>query len=81
MTWDLRRIAKEWLQKNGYDGLFDRSAECACFLDDLMPCGSFENAEYCKPGYKIPCDGTCDQGKCDGHITEQKPASAEGDKI
>ena len=32
----LKSIAKQWLEKNGMDGLCNE--DCGCKLDDLMPC-------------------------------------------
>lgn len=49
-------IIKEFLIKEGYDGLF-YPGECACKIDDLCPCGS--NCLDCEPGYlqnKDECD-------------------------
>ena len=46
---ELHEIAAEWLKTNGYDGLFLVS-ECACEIDELMPCG--EPHPDCEAGYK-----------------------------
>ncbi len=61
-----RDIVKEYLRAHGYDGLFARG-ECACLVDDLMPCG--ETLRDCSPGYHKPCD--C--GDHVFHITADKP--------
>ena len=45
-------IVKSYLKQNGFDGLYS-PAECACELDDLMPCD--EPRPNCKPGYKVAC--------------------------
>ena len=69
---NLAEIVAEWLRDNGYDGLFYDEG-CACSVDDLFPC---DNANrYCEAGYKEPCDGTCDVGTCDWHITRAKGGS------
>ena len=44
-------IIAEYLKANGYDGLMNEN-DCACELDDLIPCG--EDFSTCEPGYKIP---------------------------
>lgn len=41
-------ITKDWLKKNGYDGLY-QLGECSCSLNDLFPCG--ELYVDCKAGY------------------------------
>ena len=45
----VREIVKEYLEKNGYDGLF--VDECTCSLEDLMPC-DYSNPN-CKAGYLV----------------------------
>jgi len=45
----VKEIVKEYLIKNGYDGLYDR--ECGCRIDDLMPC--VEGFEGCQAGYLV----------------------------
>ena len=62
-------IVISWLKLFGYDGLFD-PGNCACSTDDIAPCG--ELSLYCQPGYKQPCNGTCDSGNCDFHISSEK---------
>jgi len=46
-------IIKDYLIKNGYDGLFCADYDCACLILDLQPC--CEDMSRCKPGYKIQC--------------------------
>lgn len=49
----MKKNSKEWLEVNGYDGLFNSEGECACEKDGLEPCGmSGEETEDCQPGYK-----------------------------
>jgi hypothetical protein len=43
-------IIKEYLEKNGYDGLFNVDGECGCEINNLNPCG--ECLADCEPGYK-----------------------------
>ncbi len=66
----VRQIVKEYLIKNGYDGLYDEN--CGCPVDDLAPC---DTCIYdCRPGHKVPCDPeTCPaDGKCEHHIGNKK---------
>jgi len=35
----VREMVAERLKADGYDGLRDDWGECACKLEDLMPCG------------------------------------------
>jgi len=70
---DVREIVKEYLEKNGYDGLF-HPGMCSCTSDDLFPCG--EPYPWCEPGYKVPC--ACGEG-CDFDIGRDKPQSDGGE--
>ena len=63
-------MVREYLEKNGYDGLVEYDGECGCSLDDLMPCGH-ESAIDCEAGHKIDCPDTCGEG-CDFHIVSGK---------
>ena len=58
----VRDIVRDYLRKHGYDGLYNDAGDCACLIDDLMPCTACEGAyvDDCEPGYKTPCD-------CGGH--------------
>ena len=69
---NIRDIVKEHLQEKGYEGLYNWDAECACKLDDLMPCD--QGYQECEAGYLVEFDGdcTCGQG-CDYHIQKNKP--------
>ena len=56
----VKEIVKEYLEKNGYDGLCGEN--CGCGLDDFMPCGMFANDSTvigCKPAYKHKCNSDC----------------------
>jgi hypothetical protein len=48
---DVKSIVREYLKKNGYDGLYNEWGECGCVNEDLFPCGS--DPIECKPGHKI----------------------------
>ena len=73
MTVDCIDIVLGYLKENGYDGLFNDSHECACVLDDLVPC--CESIGDCQPGYKVPCD--C--GDHDYHMVEEKPEKTDAE--
>lgn len=49
----VKEIVAEWLRVLGYDGLVHRDGECACGLDDLMPCRC-PNERGCVCAYEIP---------------------------
>ena len=63
----VKDIIKEYLIKNGYDGLY--YDDCGCVLEDFYPCSS-EAILDCCPGYKTEFpNGKCDCGEgCDYHI-------------
>ena len=42
-----KKIIKNYLEENGYDGLYTDG--CGCRKHDLFPCDSVPNR--CKPGY------------------------------
>jgi hypothetical protein len=65
---NLRGIIADWLRTHGYDGLYDDDGECACRLNDLIPCGD-ANPTYCKPGVISIC--TCGEGH-DSHIVSRE---------
>lgn len=54
-----KEIVKNYLKRNGYDGL--AGDECGCERSDLMPCGEF--GANCEAGHKVKCD--CDCGECE----------------
>lgn len=64
----VRSIVNDYLQLHGYDGLF-YPGECACLLDDLMPCGG-DSIPHCEPGYRTECPEEC--GEHDFHIAPTK---------
>ncbi len=49
----VQEIVKEYLEKNGLDGLYSEG-ECACEKDDLFPC--CDGFPECQAGVKSPCD-------------------------
>lgn len=64
-------IIEDWLKTHGYDGLYHGEG-CACKIGDIAPCG--QPSGQCEAGYLLPCDGTCDAGKCDFHIGQRPKA-------
>ena len=46
-------MIREYLEKNGYDGLVSDDSECGCVLADLAPCDEVNN---CWAAYKWPGD-------------------------
>jgi hypothetical protein len=50
---DVIDIIREYLEKNGYDGLYNSDLECGCEVDDLAPCDNV--GHDCAAGYKYPC--------------------------
>jgi hypothetical protein len=65
-------MVEAWLFNNGFNGLYNDD-QCACKLDDLMPCGEPDITE-CHPGYLSKCDDECEFGDCDFHIVSEKKA-------
>ena len=55
----VKEIVKDYLEKNGYDGLCCEG--CGCGLDDFMPCEGCD-IKNCKPAYRHGCNGDC--AKC-----------------
>jgi len=52
-------MVREYLIKNGYDGLCAEDRECGCKLNDLMPCGG-DYTMTCEAGWKRDRDAECD---------------------
>ena len=52
----VKEIIKDYLGKNGFDGLC--SENCGCGLYNLMPCGN-DDALSCEPAYNHGCKGDC----------------------
>ena len=46
------QIVREYLDVNGYDGLYNVDGECGCTKDDLAPC--CEMSDECIAGYLLP---------------------------
>ena len=66
---NVEEIVKLYLKEHGYDGLWNDDDECACTLDDLVPCGEFY--PNCKAGYLQKC--TSEEKKYWGFIIKDKP--------
>jgi len=76
----VKKIISQWLISEGFDGLYNTGLECACGLENLIPCES--DPSECLPGYRNPCDiehcgyeesGCDDPGGYDFHIKRDKP--------
>jgi len=74
----IKEIVKEYLEKNGYDGLYNANGQCACRRNDLFPCQ--EGFEECSPGYRGACNGSCDDPPCDFHIYDDKANALRADE-
>ena len=61
-------IIREYLVKNGLDGLVNVECECACEIDDLFTCGEW--FADCEPGHKEPCD--CEHNDHNFHIVAER---------
>lgn len=46
----VKEIVAEWLENNGYDGLYYPDG-CACQIHDLAPCGNIN--EDCQAGHLL----------------------------
>ncbi len=64
MTLTVLEIIKDYLKKNGYDGLCGE--ECGCGIDDLAPCGQADNLFDCIPAYKQDTK-TCTNTECENY--------------
>ena len=69
--------AREWLEANGYDGLFSAEYECGCVIGDIASCGDIGGS--CEAGYKAFCDDACTHERSyppkasDWHVQREKP--------
>ena len=75
---DIMKIVKDGLIANGYDGLFVEDV-CACKLDDLAPCGEFN--EHCCPGVLIDiesCPNCTPTEPCGFHMGHKPNAALTG---
>ncbi len=51
----VEEIVREYLAKNGYDGLYNNAADCACKLGNLFVCDQV--GTECSAGYLQPVNG------------------------
>lgn len=58
-------LVESWLRQNGFDGLYEPDAVCACKVGHLAPCGDL--GQHCIPGHVAPCPPECGEG-CEFHI-------------
>ena len=59
----VKEIVKQYLEQNGYTGLYNGDIECGCGLDDFAPCGDM--SEHCKAGYLNECTTCVKRKDCD----------------
>lgn len=52
----VKEIVRRYLVMNNFEGLFHEDGECACKLDDLMPCDGDIYMGTCEVGYIAPCE-------------------------
>lgn len=73
----VKLIVSDWLKANGFDGLFNPDAACACLAGDLAPCGNIH--KECHAGRRVNyAQGECPCGEsCDWHIEIPTPPSVE----
>jgi hypothetical protein len=58
----IKTIVIEWLEKHGYDGLYnDDNDNCGCGLDDFMPCQDYWDADKCEVAYRKTQTEACKQ--------------------
>ena len=48
----VQEIVSDYLEANGYDGLYDPDGECGCTLGDFMLC---LDPKDCVPAYRQEC--------------------------
>ena len=63
---NLRELVKGFLNRKGFDGLFNTDVPCGCKVDDLNQCDG--DMSDCRPGYLVDC-GANDECGCDGQGT------------
>lgn len=69
---DVIYMVREYLEKNGYDGLY-YPGECACTIKDIAPCGQIDGS--CIAGHYISL--ACDEH--DFHIGDKAAPPDECD--
>ena len=71
-------VVRNHLCQHGFDGLVSCDRDCACEVDNLMPCG--EMRYDCEPGHKAACDPSdCSaDGNCDFHIVPGRGPTNSG---
>jgi hypothetical protein len=68
---DVKTTIKEYLEENGYDGLYNGEIQCCCKKDELFICG--EVYLDCRAGYLAQCpDWVNDGSYCIGGTKGKK---------
>ena len=77
---DVNNMIKEYLIKNGYDGLYNGDWGCGCTINDLAPCG--DNIINCNAGYKLSKEDAKEMGDYDTFIYSEKQLErGEGEEL
>jgi hypothetical protein len=63
-------IIKDYLERNGFDGIYDDSCGCGCITNDIRNHCVNNN---CRPGYKGPCGNGFPGFKIGPKKEEDKP--------
>ncbi len=67
----VEEIVIEYLEANGFDGLYEPSESCACDMADLIACQDY--CSGCVAGYKHLCPTDCGDPDHEFHISAEKP--------
>lgn len=80
----VKEMVKKHLEANGFDGLVQDYRECACLIDDLMPCED-ELIGSCEAGHRVDVRTTEDTQEncpncpdCTWHIVAGKREGKDG---
>ena len=65
---NIKTIIKEYMEANGYDGLYSPDYDCACAIYDQRPCD--ENCLDCEVGYQNDCKSCTQKADCDNRIDD-----------
>lgn len=70
----VKDMVREFLEREGYAGLFNENGDCACLARFLAPCDQM--SEECEAGYFEECPADC--GEHDFHICRSIGGESEG---
>ncbi len=75
---NINDIVKQWLEANGYDGLFFGEWDCGCENSNLYPCG--ERFHDCVPAYRGPATPGDGAGKWSMYASKEAAEAAKAAK-